>query len=88
METEFICFLLFSLQIIRGRSLFKLNNKNDVEYALFISSSQMESLELPSLRDILTGSVYISENQNLCFIQNIIWDEIITGTLRVHFMNL
>lgn len=39
----------------------------------------METLELPALRDILSGSVYIFNNQNLCFIQTINWEEIITG---------
>lgn len=39
----------------------------------------MDSLELPALRDILAGSVFIFNNQNLCHIQSINWDEIITG---------
>lgn len=39
----------------------------------------MDSLELPALRDILAGSVFMFNNQNLCHIQTIDWDEIITG---------
>lgn len=39
----------------------------------------MDTLELPALRDILDGSVFIFNNQNLCHIQSINWDEIITG---------
>lgn len=41
----------------------------------------MDSLELPALRDILAGSVYIFNNQNLCFIQTINWEEIISGSI-------
>lgn len=66
------------LQIIRGRTLFKLNIYDD-QFGLFVSYSQMDTLELPALRDILAGSVFIFNNQNLCHIQSINWDEIITG---------
>ncbi|XP_055299802.1 epidermal growth factor receptor [Sitodiplosis mosellana] len=70
--------ILPRLQIIRGRTLFKLNIY-DEQFGLFVSYSQMDSLELPALRDILSGSVFIFNNQNLCFIQTINWEEIITG---------
>lgn len=72
-------FLAFcSLKIIRGRTLFKLNIY-DEQFGLFVGNSHMETLELPALRDILSGSVYIFNNQNLCFIKSIDWSEIITG---------
>jgi epidermal growth factor receptor len=66
------------LQIIRGRTLFKLNVWNS-EFGLFVSFSQSQSLELPALRDILNGSVGMFNNYNLCHIRTIEWDEIISG---------
>lgn len=39
----------------------------------------MENLELPSLRDILAGSVGFYNNYNLCYIRTINWSEILTG---------
>ncbi|XP_043475369.1 epidermal growth factor receptor isoform X2 [Leptopilina heterotoma] len=71
--------VLPSLQIIRGRNLFKLNI-HDREFALFVSMCQMYNLEMPALRDILNGSVGMFNNYNLCHIKTINWDEIITGT--------
>lgn len=68
----------FRLQIIRGRTLFKLNIKDD-KFGLFITYSQMHTLELPALRDILAGSVGVFSAYNLCHIRTINWDEIITG---------
>lgn len=66
------------LQIIRGRTLFKLNVWNN-EFGLFVSFSQMQTLELPALREILNGSVGMFNNYNLCHIRTIEWDEIISG---------
>ncbi|XP_015515202.1 epidermal growth factor receptor isoform X1 [Neodiprion pinetum] len=66
------------LQIIRGRTLFKLNI-HEAEFALFVTMCQMNSLELPALRDILNGSVGMYNNYNLCHMRTINWDEIITG---------
>ncbi|XP_059470007.1 epidermal growth factor receptor isoform X2 [Neocloeon triangulifer] len=70
--------VLPSLQIIRGRTLFKLNVHDD-EFALLTTLSKMHNLELPALRDILAGSVGMLNNYNLCHIKTINWDEIITG---------
>lgn len=44
--------LLPRLQIIRGRTLFKLNKGNiqDESYALMVTLSKMHTLELPGLR--------------------------------------
>jgi epidermal growth factor receptor len=67
-----------SLQIVRGRQLFKLNVR-DEQFALMVTLSKMEALEMPSLRDILAGSVGFFNNYNLCHIRTIIWDEILTG---------
>ncbi|XP_034255203.1 epidermal growth factor receptor isoform X2 [Thrips palmi] len=66
------------LQIIRGRTTFKVNI-NEEEFALFVTLSKMHTLEMPALRDILSGSVGMFNNYNLCHIRTINWDEIITG---------
>ncbi|XP_039287405.1 epidermal growth factor receptor [Nilaparvata lugens] len=66
------------LQIIRGRTLFKLNI-HEKEFALIVTLSKMHNLEMPALRDILTGSVGMFNNYNLCHMKTIKWDEIITG---------
>ena len=45
--------VLPNLQIIRGRSLFKLNVR-DEEFALMVTLSKMENLEMPALRGRLS----------------------------------
>ncbi|XP_039315522.1 epidermal growth factor receptor-like, partial [Solenopsis invicta] len=40
---------------------------------------QMHNLEMPSLRDILNGSVGMYNNYILCHMKTINWEEIITG---------
>ncbi|KAL1117238.1 hypothetical protein AAG570_004564 [Ranatra chinensis] len=70
--------VLPNLQIIRGRTLFKLTKYKE-EFALFVTLSKMHSLEMPHLRDILAGSVGMYDNYNLCHVKTIVWDEIITG---------
>lgn len=67
------------LQIIRGRSLFRVN-VYDEPFSLFVSYSQMYTLQMPALRDILEGSVGTFNNFNLCHIRTINWEEIISGT--------
>ncbi|KAK9695926.1 Protein tyrosine and serine/threonine kinase [Popillia japonica] len=69
--------ILPRLQIIRGRTLFKLTVR-DEQFALFVTHSQMLTLELPALRDILNGSVGMFSNYNLCHVKTIQWDEIIS----------
>ncbi|KAL1517887.1 hypothetical protein ABEB36_001592 [Hypothenemus hampei] len=63
------------LQIIRGRTLFKMHED---DYALVITLNKMYSVELPALRDILHGSVGIINNYNLCHIKTIDWKEIMS----------
>ncbi|XP_041986353.1 epidermal growth factor receptor isoform X2 [Aricia agestis] len=70
--------VLPNLQIIRGRTLFKLNVREE-EFALLVTMSSAFTLELPALRDVLRGSVGIYNNYNLCHLKTINWDEIITG---------
>ncbi|CAH2104036.1 unnamed protein product [Euphydryas editha] len=70
--------ILPQLQIIRGRTLFKLKVREE-EFALLVTMSSALTLELPALRDVLRGSVGIYNNYNLCHVKTINWDEIITG---------
>ncbi|XP_062524304.1 epidermal growth factor receptor isoform X4 [Bombyx mori] len=70
--------VLPQLQIIRGRTLFKLNVREE-EFALLVTMSTAFTLELPALRDVLQGSVGIYSNFNLCHVKTINWDEIISG---------
>lgn len=70
--------VLPQLQIIRGRTLFKLNVREE-EFALMVTMSTAFTLELPALRDVLRGSVGVYNNYNLCHVKTINWDEIITG---------
>jgi epidermal growth factor receptor len=79
--------ILPKLQIIRGRTLFKLNIWEE-EFGLFVTFSQMHTLQLPALRDILSGSVGFFNNYNLCHIKTINWDEIITGKNSFQFSKL
>ncbi|CAG7730524.1 unnamed protein product [Allacma fusca] len=70
--------VLPSLQVIRGRTLFRLNVHDD-EFALMVTLSRMDNLELPALRDVLAGNVGVFNNYNLCHVKTINWDEIISG---------
>ncbi|KAM7285491.1 epidermal growth factor receptor isoform X2 [Ixodes scapularis] len=70
--------LLPSLMIVRGRNLFKLN-VHDEEFALIVTLSKMDNLELPALRDILRGNVGFFNNYNLCHVRGVQWDEILSG---------
>ena len=45
--------VLPSLQIVRGRTLFKLNVQDD-EFALIVTLSKMHNLEMPALRGTAT----------------------------------
>lgn len=58
--------------------MFKVNILEE-QFGLFVTYSQMHTLEMPSLRDILAGSVGILNNYNLCHMKSINWEEIITG---------
>lgn len=68
-----------SLSIIRGRELFK---TTEGEFALMITSSKMRYIEMPALQDIVSGSVGIVENENLCYMDKIDWETIIDDTSR------
>lgn len=69
-----------NLQIIRGRDLFKYRVSHDQkehEFALILIENELKSLELPNLKEILAGNFGSYFNNNLCYINTIIWDEII-----------
>ena len=70
--------ILPRLQIIRGRTLFKINVREE-EFALMVTMSKMYTLELPSLRDVLNGSIGLFNNYNLCHVKTIEWKEIISS---------
>ncbi|KAB0796598.1 hypothetical protein PPYR_10659 [Photinus pyralis] len=72
--------VLPSLQIIRGRTLFKMSDY-DEEFALIVTTSKMFTVELPALRDILSGSVVLFNNYNLCHVKTINWKEIISDPI-------
>ncbi|XP_022241465.1 epidermal growth factor receptor-like isoform X2 [Limulus polyphemus] len=69
-----------SLMIIRGRKLLMVNGmlKNQ-SFSLFINHSSIESIQFPALRDILNGNVGFVNNINICFIDTIKWNEILSG---------
>lgn len=75
--------VLPKLQIIRGRTLFKIAVSNE-SFALMVTLNKAFSVELPALRDILSGSVGLFSNYNLCHIKSINWKEIITDPLGTH----
>lgn len=74
-----------NLQIIRGRDFFKLNNGNENEFAMFLIQNQLRTLELPNLREILAGSVGFYNNEKLCHVRSINWDEILNVPFRSIF---
>lgn len=76
--------VLPSLQIIRGRTLFKVTVE-ERPFALFVTLSYMHNVEMPALRDILEGSVGFYHNYNLCHVQTINWEEILTGPNARYF---
>ncbi|XP_055943820.1 epidermal growth factor receptor-like [Argiope bruennichi] len=72
--------VLPNLMIIRGRNLFQLTAESE-EYSLLVARNTIEVLELPALRDILAGGVGFIDNDNLCYINTINWEEILAGYL-------
>ncbi|XP_044760747.1 epidermal growth factor receptor isoform X2 [Coccinella septempunctata] len=69
--------VLPKLQIIRGRTLFRMNNGGE-EFSLIVSLSKMYTLELPALRDVLSGNIGLFNNYNLCHVKTINWNEIMS----------
>ncbi|KAK7884303.1 hypothetical protein WMY93_027426 [Mugilogobius chulae] len=71
-----------SLTTIQGRSLFK-------RFSLMVMRiSSLTSLGLHSLREISDGSVYISQNENLCYHNTVNWTQLFRGNrVRVNNIN-
>ncbi|XP_035219957.1 epidermal growth factor receptor-like isoform X2 [Stegodyphus dumicola] len=67
--------VLPKLMIIRGRNLFDLQPG---DFALLVAHTNLDMLELPALRDILAGEVGFFDNDELCYIDTINWEEILT----------
>ncbi|XP_022235217.1 epidermal growth factor receptor-like isoform X2 [Limulus polyphemus] len=67
------------LMIIRGRNQFKVQ-KQPTGFALIVSYNNIKTLEMPSLREILSGSVGFFNNHNLCHIRSIQWQELLSGS--------
>lgn len=64
------------LQIIRGTSL---QNITGTSHSLAVTQTTLETLELPSLREILHGSAGFYQNTHLNHIETIDWNEILSG---------
>lgn len=71
-----------SLTTIQGRSLFK-------RFSLMVMRiPSLTSLGLRSLREISDGSVYISQNKNLCYHDTVNWTQLFRGSrVRVNNIN-
>ncbi|XP_045478869.1 epidermal growth factor receptor-like [Harmonia axyridis] len=69
--------VLPKLQIIRGGTLFRMNNGGE-EFSLIVSLSKMYTLELPALRDVLSGNIGLFNNYNLCHVKTINREEIMS----------
>ncbi|KAL5288844.1 ERBB2.2 family protein [Megaselia abdita] len=65
------------LQIIRGTSL---QNVTGTSHSLLVTHTTLETLELPSLREILHGSAGFYLNTHLNHIETIDWNEILSDT--------
>lgn len=68
------------LAVIRGKELVS-------NYALIIyEMMHLQKINLPSLSDILRGSVRIESNPNLCFASTVNWDGICKHVFTPHFI--
>ena len=70
--------ILPQLQIIRGRELFQYEYMKKV-YGLFVYSSNIINITLPTLKEIIHGSVGIVNTVIRCILKTIDWDEITSG---------
>ena len=77
--------ILPSLQIIRGRTLFKLTVQED-EFALIVTLSKMHNLEMPALRGRTTVmlSLLLLSALNQLLSHIITSDEIILAKIELH----
>ncbi|XP_060793411.1 receptor tyrosine-protein kinase erbB-3b isoform X2 [Neoarius graeffei] len=68
-----------NLTTIRGRSLHLGSSRKRPFSLLVMKVDSLTSLGLRSLREISEGSVYISNNTNLCYQHTLKWQQIFTG---------
>jgi len=69
-----------NLAVIRGRELVS-------NYALIIyEMMHLQKVNLPSLNDILRGSVRIESNPNLCYVSTVNWEAICKHKFVPHFI--
>ena len=53
------------------------------EAALLVTLSSLRALKLPSLREIRRGGVAITNNQGLCYVDTIQWEELGVDTVTI-----
>lgn len=70
-----------NLLIIRGREVFRLNMGRKEEFSMFVISNDLKYIEMPNLREIITGHVGFYYNKNLCLVDTIDWGEILNTDL-------
>lgn len=75
-----------NLSIIRGREVFKMNNKHKKEFAMLLIENELTYLELPNLREIIYGHVGFINNRNLCLMNSIDWSEILNQDFGPHYV--
>ncbi|KAG9510915.1 Insulin receptor [Fragariocoptes setiger] len=69
-----------NLAVIRG-----INVIHDYSFIIY-EMMQLQEINLPNLNDILSGSVRIERNPNLCFFDTINWDRICKNRFAPHFI--
>lgn len=73
---------LGNLEVIGGESL------TEHSSSVLITGTSLENLGLTSLRTVKAGHIRITDNTNLCYVENVRWGKIIEDSEeRVHLMN-
>ncbi|ROT85263.1 putative epidermal growth factor receptor isoform X1 [Penaeus vannamei] len=73
---------LRNLEVIGGESL------TEHSSSVLITGTSLENLGLTSLRTVKAGHIRITDNTNLCYVENVRWGKIIEDSEeRVHLMN-
>ncbi|KAL1452630.1 hypothetical protein WDU94_006843 [Cyamophila willieti] len=74
--------VLPKLEIIQGQNT--LNHNSNIENSLFVSYNNITTLEMPALKGILHGTILVAHNPNLCYMNTIIWTDILSSTTGVN----
>ncbi|XP_037790819.1 epidermal growth factor receptor-like [Penaeus monodon] len=73
---------LRNLEVVGGESL------TEYSSSIFITGTSLQNLALSSLRIVKAGHIRITDNSNLCYVENVRWEKIIEDSgERVHLMN-